>query len=125
MRVLLDTHILLWWFYERERLSATTIETVGDADAVFVSSASIWEIAIKVRLGKLRAKPKELVENLQQYDFLQLPILMKHAELVAELPPHHNDPFDRLLVAQAIVEPLHLLTVDPKLRSYSELVIRV
>jgi PIN domain nuclease of toxin-antitoxin system len=124
MRVLLDTHILLWWFYERERLSDTALETVRDADEVFISSASIWEIAIKVRLGKIRAKPKELVEQLNQYDFVPLPVSMKHAIAVADLPMHHTDPFDRLLVAQAIVEPMRLLTIDLKLHRYTDLIIR-
>jgi PIN domain nuclease of toxin-antitoxin system len=124
MRVLLDTHILLWWFYERERLSDTALETVRDADEVFISSASIWEIAIKVRLGKIRAKPKELVEQLHQYDFVPLPVSMKHAIAVADLPMHHTDPFDRLLVAQAIVEPMRLLTIDLKLHRYTDLIIR-
>ncbi|MGB6691592.1 MAG: type II toxin-antitoxin system VapC family toxin [Terracidiphilus sp.] len=125
MRILLDTHILLWWFYERERLTSTALEIVRDAEAVFFSSATMWEIAIKVRLGKLRADPQELAEGLHRYDFLELPVLTRHALIVARLPMHHNDPFDRLLVSQAMSEPLHLVTADPRLRQYSDLVIQV
>jgi PIN domain nuclease of toxin-antitoxin system len=95
------------------------------AGAVFVSSASIWEVAIKVRLGKMSADPQELFDQIEANGFYELPIFSKHALLVANLPMHHNDPFDRLLIAQAISEPLHLLTVDAQLKQYSELVIQV
>jgi PIN domain nuclease of toxin-antitoxin system len=125
MRLLLDTHIVCWWFYEPERLSHPTLELMRGAGAVFVSSASIWEVAIKARLGKINADPTELFQQVQINGFLELPVMSKHALLVANLPLHHTDPFDRLLIAQAISEPLHFITADPQLRQYSELVIHV
>jgi len=125
MRLLLDTHIFCWSFYEPEKLSRRAIELISQADQVFVSSASMWEIAIKVRLGKMNADPIEIFEQIAANDFHELPVLGKHALAVATLPLYHSDPFDRLLIAQAISEPLHLLTVDPQLRQYSELVIEV
>ena len=125
MRLLLDTHIFCWWFYEPERLSVTALETMRGAERVFVSSASIWEVAIKARLGKIDADPQELFDQIVANGFHELPVWSKHALVVAGLPLHHADPFDRLLIAQAMTEPLHLLTVDPQLKQYSELVIQV
>jgi PIN domain nuclease of toxin-antitoxin system len=95
-----------------------------DAQAVFVSSASIWEIAIKVRIGKLKANPRRVVQFMEAAGFRELPVYSRHAVLVADLPLHHTDPFDRLLIAQAMSEPMHLLTADTQLRQYSELVIQ-
>jgi len=125
MRLLLDTHIFCLWFYEPERLSPTTIEMMRGAEGVFVSSASIWEIAIKARLGKIDADPQELFHQIQINGFHELPVWSKHALAVASLPLHHTDPFDRLLIAQALSEPLHLLTADPQLKQYSDLIIQV
>jgi PIN domain nuclease of toxin-antitoxin system len=124
-RLLLDTHILYWWFYEHQKVSQEAFEVIKSADEVFFSAASIWEIAIKVRLGKMTADPLKIIHWTGQNDFIELPILSRHGAVVATLPMHHTDPFDRLLVAQAISEPLHLLTVDSKLKPYSELVIQV
>lgn len=124
MRILLDTHIFCWWFYEPERLSQETLAIMRGAERTFVSSASIWEISIKVRLGKISADPQELFEQIEANGFRELPVWSRHALLVAKLPMHHADPFDRLLIAQAICEPLHLLTADAQLRQYSELVIQ-
>jgi PIN domain nuclease of toxin-antitoxin system len=125
MRVLLDTHIVYWWFYQTQKASTVAVTKIRDADEVFVSSASIWEIAIKVRLGKLRADINRLLELMSANDFQELPVLNRHASLVATMPLHHTDPFDRLLIAQAMSEPLHLLTADTQLEPYSELVICV
>ena len=125
MRLLLDTHIFCWWFYEPERLSREAFEVMNTAEKVFVSSASIWEVAIKVRLGKMKADPHELFDRIEANGFQEMPVLSKHALLVADLPLYHTDPFDRLLIAQAMSEPLHLLTADPQLKQYSELVIQV
>ena len=125
MRLLLDTHIFYWSFYERGRLSQKTLELIDGAEAIFVSSASIWEIAIKVRLGKIKADLLELIDHIEASGFQELPVWSRHAILVADLPLHHTDPFDRLLIAQAISEPLHLLTTDAQLKKYSELVIQV
>jgi PIN domain nuclease of toxin-antitoxin system len=125
MRVLLDTHILFWWFYDRKRLPPVAFDLVRNADAVFFSSASIWEIAIKSRIGKIGADPREMLDQISRNDFFEMPVLSRHALQVASLPMHHNDPFDRLLIAQAISEPLRLITADARMQPYSELVIKV
>jgi PIN domain nuclease of toxin-antitoxin system len=125
MRLLLDTHIFCWSFYEPERLSRQALKIIRGAEEVFVSSASIWEVAIKVRLGKMKADPQELFEQIEANGFHELPVWSKHSLLVASLPMHHADPFDRLLIAQAMSEPMHLLTGDPQFKPYSELVIQV
>ena len=116
MNLLLDTHVLIWWD-EGRRLTAGARRAIGDADAVFVSAASAWEIAIKVGLGRLR--PARTVEQAAtESGFLELPVTFRHAELVTALPPHHRDPFDRLLVAQAEAERLTLVTRDPVFQRY-------
>ncbi|MGD0860763.1 MAG: type II toxin-antitoxin system VapC family toxin [Terracidiphilus sp.] len=125
MRLLLDTHIFYWSFYERGRLSEKALKLIYEAEEIFVSSVSIWEISIKVRLGKIEADPQELMDYLGPSGFQELPVWSRHAILVAALPLYHTDPFDRLLIAQAISEPLHLLTADAQLKQYSELVIQV
>jgi PIN domain nuclease of toxin-antitoxin system len=125
MRILLDTHILYWWFYETSKLSKNAVALVREAEEVFVSSASLWEIAIKARLGKIGAEPQDLLRRIEKNDFIELPVFFRHAALVPQLPLHHADPFDRLLIAQAISEPLHLVTVDARLRPYSDLIVLV
>lgn len=89
---------------------------------VFVSAASLWEISIKVALGKLKADPRAVLDALEPAGFLQLPISGEHAAGVARLPRHHRDPFDRLLVAQAMAEPMRLLTNDSALAAYGDFV---
>jgi PIN domain nuclease of toxin-antitoxin system len=96
-----------------------------EAEAVYVSSASIWEIAIKAKLGKIEADPQRILESVEPSGLQAIPVFARHVVVVASLPLYHTDPFDRLLIAQAISEPLHLLTADPQLRQYSELVIQV
>jgi PIN domain nuclease of toxin-antitoxin system len=123
MRLLLDTHIFYWSFYEQGRLSPKALELIDGAEEIFVSAASVWEISIKARLGKIQADPLELIAHIEASGFQELPVWSKHALLAAGLPMHHTDPFDRLLIAQAISEPLHLLTADAQLKQYSELVI--
>ena len=125
MRLLLDTHIVCWNYYEPKRLPKKARQLMIQADAVFISSASIWEIAIKSRLGKINADPHKIVELIAAAGFRELPVFSRHSLLVADLSLHHSDPFDRLLIAQAISEPLHLLTVDPQLKQYTDLVIQV
>lgn len=125
MHLLLDTHVLYWTFYEQRRLSAKALELIHGASQIFVSSASIWEMAIKVRLGKMKGDPAELLSLIDQAGFEELPVWSRHALLVGTLPMHHTDPFDRLLIAQAMSEPLHLLTVDDQLKRYSDLVVVV
>jgi PIN domain nuclease of toxin-antitoxin system len=122
MRLLLDTHIFYWSFYNPDRLSKRTLSAITTAEAVYISSASIWEMAIKVRLGKMDGDPGELAANMRAAGFQELPVWSRHALLVATLPMHHTDPFDRLLVAQAMSEPLHLLTSDVQLKRYGDLI---
>jgi PIN domain nuclease of toxin-antitoxin system len=123
MRLLLDTHIFLWCLSDAPQLKPATRRLIESAREVHVSAASIWEIAIKVRLGKLAADPAEIAEAIEASGFIELPVRAVHAKGVADLPPHHGDPFDRLLVAQAIAEPLRLLTADSALPPYSDLVL--
>ncbi|QIE27378.1 PIN domain protein (plasmid) [Caballeronia sp. SBC1] len=125
MRVLLDTHIYLWAVTDNRKLSKHARKLITDADDVFVSSASIWEASIKVGLGKLDADVNLLVAEIAASGFKELPVRAVHAALVRDLPDIHRDPFDRLLIAQAISEPLRLLTADGHLSAYSELVITV
>lgn len=122
MNLLLDTHVFIWAVDDDPRLSAAAWSTIEEADSVYVSSASIWEATIKYQLGKLKVDPDRLIDAVAMSGFLELPITMRHAAAVAHLPPIHRDPFDRLLLAQAISEPLHFLTADDKLPQYSELV---
>ena len=121
MRILLDTHLVLWALAAPERLPDAAHRLIERAD-VYVSAASIWEISIKTSLGKLSADPREVLAALDPAGFLPLPISAEHAARVADLPPVHRDPFDRLLVAQALCEPMRLLTMDNVLAGYGELV---
>jgi PIN domain nuclease of toxin-antitoxin system len=125
MRLLLDTHIFLWAVAGSAKLKPAARRTIESAEQVFVSAASIWEVAIKARLGKIKADPDELAEAIAASGFSEMPILSVHAAGVVRLPLHHNDPFDRLLIAQALAEPLKLLTADAVLAQYSDLVMLV
>ena len=125
MRILLDTQIVYWFFYEQQNVPRQAYDRMHNADAVFVSAASVWEIAIKVRIGKMKADPEKVVQWMEAAGFQELPVFSKHTVLVADMPLHHGDPFDRLLIAEAMSEPMHLLTADPQLKQYSELVIEV
>jgi PIN domain nuclease of toxin-antitoxin system len=119
--VLLDTHLLLWALSEPAKLSAATAAQI-DASEVYASAASIWEISIKSALGKLTADPREILDGIVPAGFSLLSITGEHAAKVADLPPLHKDPFDRLLVAQSLVEPMLLLTNDAALRDYGSFV---
>jgi PIN domain nuclease of toxin-antitoxin system len=125
MRLLLDTHVLLWALVEPDRLSRLTRETLEDsANDVLFSAASIWEIAIKAQLGRIDfpVRPAVIADAAVRTGFVELVVRADAAAKVADLPLHHRDPFDRLLVAQAMSEPARLLTADPLLVPYSELV---
>ena len=127
MRVLLDTHLVLWWQADHPSLSAAAKLLVMNADAVFISQASLWEMAIKVSLGKLRVDLPRFSAEIEAQGFQWLPIRNEHLLAVATLPVYedHRDPFDRLLVAQSLTEPLVLLTADGKLERYGAMVRRV
>lgn len=122
MKLLLDTQIYLWVLDDSPRLSQRARQLIMAADQVLVSAATIWEATIKNALGKLRVDPALLVTEIARSGFLELPVLARHAAAVSALPMHHKDPFDRLLIAQALTEPARLLTADSVLASYSELV---
>lgn len=121
MRLLLDTHLLLWALAAPSRLPARAQTLVAKGD-IYVSAASIWEISIKSALGKLVADPREVLAALGPAGFTELPITGEHATRVLDLPPIHRDPFDRLLVAQALAEPMRLLTNDSVLAGYGDIV---
>lgn len=123
MRLLLDTHVYMWVVAADPRLSDAMRGTIESAERVFVSAASIWEIGIMARLGKVEANPDELVAAIGTSGFVELPVRAVHAAAAARLPMHHRDPFDRLLVAQAVTEPLRLLTVDALLARYGDMVL--
>lgn len=119
MKLLLDTHVLLWALATPERLSERVRAAIADArHTVFVSSASSWEIEIKRALGKLRA-PTDLDLQLRDRRFVELPVRVRHTEALRDLPPLHRDPFDRMLIAQALTDDLTLVSADEQLRAYS------
>lgn len=116
--LLLDTHVVLWWLDDDRRLPATAAALIADpTTTILVSAASVWEIAIKRALGKLQA-PDALPESIAEQGFEWLPIGPSHAWAVRELPRHHGDPFDRLLIAQASVEQLPIVTADRRFGDY-------
>jgi PIN domain nuclease of toxin-antitoxin system len=119
LRILLDTHLLLWSLASPGKLSAKARQRIESSE-VFVSAASIWEVSLKSALGKLQADPAEVLSGIEPAGFDQLHITGEHAAEVANLPHLHKDPFDRLLVAQALVEKLILLTDDDTLGSYGD-----
>lgn len=117
-RLLLDTHVVLWWLDDPEQIATVTREAIADGqNDAFVSAASAWEVAIKVALGKLNA-PGDFEEAVAAAGFTPLPITMRHALGVRDLPDVHQDPFDRLLAAQARVEGLTLVTREARLSQY-------
>lgn len=122
MRVLLDTHVLLWWLSDPQRLNTKARGLLEDeANEVLLSSISVFEIVIKTGLGKLQLQepPEELIERVvREQALVPLSIRHDHALAVASLPPTHADPFDRLLIAQSLVESVPLLTADSVFRSY-------
>jgi len=122
MRLLLDSHVFLWWVADDARLPSKLRRRLEAADSeCWVSHASVWEMAIKISLGKLRVdRPvgRFVAEHCESNGFRLLPIGFKHVCLVETLPWHHRDPFDRLLVAQAMCEGLALATRDASMRRY-------
>lgn len=118
MRILLDTHILLWWLADDPRLPARAAAAIADPDTeVVVSAASAWEISIKQAAGRLEA-PDDLLDAVAANDFETLAITADHALAAGRLPPHHPDPLDRMLVAQAQIEGLTLVSVDDRFTVY-------
>ena len=119
MNLLLDTHVFLWAIENHPNLSpAARSEIVAGKNVIFVSAVTAWEIAIKKGLGKLTVPKGNYLEELRLHRFTPLGITTEHALAVEYLPPHHKDPFDRLLVAQAQLEKLTLITRDSKIMVY-------
>ena len=122
LKLLLDTNIVLWTAVTSKRLSREAKRIIERAESVHVSSVSIWEIGTKVALGKLEIDVDDLLGSLSDRNFEQLPVTWEHARVFSWLPLHHRDPFDRMLVAQAMSEPLILLTHDETLSAYGDIV---
>ena len=117
MKLLLDTHVILWWQRDDRRLNKAARRAIGGADIVWVSAVSAWEVSIKVALGRLRlSEPFGVL--LAADDFRELPMTLAHAEALGALPRHHADPFDRALVAQANVEGATIVTHDRAFAPY-------
>ncbi len=125
MRLLLDTHIFLWSVRDDRSLTKSARSIMLDANEIYVSSATIWEASIKAKLNKLSVNIRELEKAIVESGFIELPITSKHAAATFDLPDLHRDPFDRMLIAQAMSEPLKLLTADKMLLQYSDLVVIV
>lgn len=119
MRFLLDTHALLWWAADDKRLKRAERDAIENEDAiVWVSAASIWEISIKRSLGRIELDAADLEGELTRSNFLELAMTWRHADNAGSLPRHHDDPFDRMLIAQAQTEQLVLVSYDPAFRGY-------
>jgi PIN domain nuclease of toxin-antitoxin system len=117
VKLLLDTHAVLWWQSDDRRLPPAARRAIAVADIVWVSAASGWEVAIKSALGRLRVDEPFAV-TVAADDFTELPVTLEHAARLEALPTHHADPFDRMLVAQAMVEGATLVTRDSALGAY-------
>ena len=117
MTLLLDTHVFLWWRLDSRSLKRAAREAIGSAGVVFVSAATAWEITIKRALGRI-SLDEPLTGLIEASEFTALSITVDHAERVGVLPPHHADPFDRMLIAQALVEGATLVSHDERLKPY-------
>ena len=117
MTLLLDTHVVLWWRVNSPRLKRAVRDAIATSELVWVSAASGWEVSIKRALGKLELS-QPFGSMVAASDFVELPIRLAHAEEIAALPPHHTDPFDRMLIAQARVERATIVTHDRQFGQY-------
>lgn len=118
MNLLLDTHVYLWFVIQSPRLSKNIYHQIETTPVVYVSAASLWEVVIKIQVKKLSADPEELAAKITASGFQELPVSVSHTLALERLPLHHRDPFDRILLAQAHAEHLHLLTADVGLKPY-------
>jgi PIN domain nuclease of toxin-antitoxin system len=120
MRLLLDTHILLWWVTADRRLSKPLTNVLASPDNdIAVSAATIWEIAIKRSLGRIDVDLDEMLSSMNADGFVELPVRFAHTLRLESLPRHHDDPFDRILIAQAIAEGRRLVTKDDAILGYA------
>jgi len=117
MSLLLDTHVVLWWLTDDHALTDDLKGVLDQEPDIYLSSVTIWEVALKQAIGKL-AGPDDLPERVRDCGFRELPIVAAHAMVAARLPWHHRDPFDRMLIAQAQTEGFTLVTRDPAIRKY-------
>lgn len=124
MSLLLDTHVVLWWMADDQALSEDLKGRLDDEPEVYVSAASVWEVAIKQAMGKLPG-PLDLADEILRSGFRELPITAEHAADAGRLPPVHRDPFDRMLVAQARCEGMTLVSHDPAVARYEVDLLRV
>jgi PIN domain nuclease of toxin-antitoxin system len=125
MNLLLDTHVFLWAVDNNPNLSPVAREAIVDGhNIVYVSAATAWEISIKRAIGKLKVPESDYLEELRLHRFMPLSITTEHALAVENLPTHHKDPFDRMLIAQAQEENLALVTRDPRLKAYDVRIIK-
>lgn len=122
MKVLLDTHAFLWWVHDDPRLSPAARRIIADGENIlFFSAASAWEIVLKWQLGKLKVRPGAaafLTKQLSVNRIEALPVLLAHVLHLSKLPARHRDPFDRMLIAQSLVEDLPIVTADPEFQKY-------
>lgn len=122
MKILLDTHVFIWLDTQPEKLSKTAMDICQDTDnQLYLSMASVWEMQIKVQLGKLQLKmplADMLTMQQQENDLKVLNIALTHIYQLQTLPFHHNDPFDRIIIAQSVLEGMTLISVDEKFKSY-------
>lgn len=125
MRVLLDTHVLLWTLSDDPKLSGKARKLIESAADIYISAATFWEMAIKVGLGKLNVDLDEIRQYCLESGFIELPVTSEHAIAVKDLEHHHLDPFDRLIVATALTEPMKLLTADSVVAQYTDMAVLV
>ena len=124
MKLLLDSHVFLWWQANDPRLTKAFKNVVRSANEVYVSAVTAWELGLKASLGKLRL-PASVEDGVTESGFWELPITFAHARVAVALPHHHRDPFDRMLIAQALVENLTLVTHDAAIQRYEVPVLSV
>jgi PIN domain nuclease of toxin-antitoxin system len=122
MRLLLDSNAFVWAVADSPKLTRRARKIMQDANEIYVSAASLWELSIKRGLGKFEGDPRFLHSLIAASGFRELSIVAKHTLAIADLPAIHKDPFDRLLIAQALTEPMQLLTADALLGNYTDLV---
>lgn len=128
MNLLLDTHVALWAVTDSPKLPKKARELIeSPRSSVWISAASVWEIAIKHALGRgdMPVSSRDAVRYFRESGYRFLPVEVEHTMVVEDLPAHHNDPFDRILVAQALVEPMRLMTHDPAVAHYSDTIIEI